>query len=85
MAKSDVRKHLIRLLREFRLVNKCWFCRYPRPVEVVYDNGSEFKLYFEHLLSTYGVERKPTSIKNPQANGILERTHQTFGNMLRNF
>ena len=66
-----------------RLVNKSWFCRYPRPVQVVYDNGSEFKLYFQNLLDTYGVEKKPTTIKNPQANGILERAHQTFGNMLR--
>ena len=66
-----------------RLVNKTWFCRYPRPVEVVYDNGSEFKLYFQHLLNEYGVRKKPTTIKNPQANGILERAHQTFGNMLR--
>ena len=46
-------------------------------------NGGEFKLYFHHLLKTYGVEKKPTTIKNPQANGILERAHQTFGNMLR--
>ena len=66
-----------------RLVNKLWFCRYPRPVEVVYDDGSEFKLYFQHLLEEYGVEKKPTTVKNPQANGILERAHQTFGNMLR--
>ena len=66
-----------------KLVNKTWFCRYPRPTEVVYDNGSEFKLYFRHLLQEYGVEEKPTTIKNPQANGILERAHQTFGNMLR--
>ena len=49
----------------------------------MYDNGSEFKLYFQHLLKEYGVEKKPTTIKNPQANGILERAHQTFGNMLR--
>ena len=66
-----------------RLVNKQWFCRYPRPVEVVFDNGSKFKLYFLHLLDSYGVTKKPTTVKNPQANGILERTHQTFGNMLR--
>ena len=35
------------------LVNKIWFSRYPRPVECVFDNGSEFKLYFIHLLETY--------------------------------
>ena len=31
----------------------------------------------------YGLVKKPTSIKNQQVNGILERTHQTFENMLR--
>ena len=69
--------------RILKLVNKTWFCRYPRPVDVVFDNGSEFKLYFLHLLDTYGVTKKLTTVKNPQANGILERVHQTLGNMLR--
>jgi hypothetical protein len=31
----------------------------------------------------YGIKRKPTSVKNPQANAILERIHGVFGNMLR--
>ena len=66
-----------------RLVNKTWFSRYPRPVDVVFDNGSEFKLYLLRLLDTFGVTKKPTTVKNPQANGILERVHQTLGNMLR--
>ena len=35
-----------------RLVNKTWFSRYPRPIEVVYDNGSKFILYFQRLLTT---------------------------------
>ena len=60
------------------LVNKCWFSRYPRCKYVIYDNGSEFKLHFEDLCDSYGLKlkRKPTSIKNPQANAILERVHQ---------
>ena len=45
------------------LVNKCWFSRYPRCKYVIYDNGSEFKLHFEDLCDSYGLERKPTSIK----------------------
>ena len=36
-----------------RLVNKLWFSRYPRCCNVIYDNGSEFKLYFEELLTSY--------------------------------
>ena len=42
------------------------------------DNRSKFKLHFETLCESYGLKRKPTSIKNPQANAILERVHQTI-------
>ena len=66
-----------------RLVNKSWLSRYPRPRHVVYDNGSEFKLHFQFLCQTYGITRKPTTVKNPAANAILERTHGVIGNMLR--
>ncbi len=31
----------------------------------------------------YGIKHKPTSVKNPQANAILERIHAVLGNMLR--
>jgi hypothetical protein len=48
----------------------------------MYNNGSEFKLHFCALCKTYGIKRKPTSIKNPQANAILERIHAVFTNML---
>ncbi len=50
---------------------------------MIYDNGSEFKLHFCDLCKTYGIKGKPTSIKNPQANAILERIHAVFTNMLR--
>jgi hypothetical protein len=65
------------------LVNKIWFSRYPRCQVIIYDNGSEFKLNFETLCDSYGIKRKPTSIKNPQANAILERMHQVIMTMLR--
>ena len=65
------------------LVNKTWFSRYPRCRNIVYDNGSEFKLHFEALCDSYGIKRKPTSVKNPQANAILERVHQVLMTMLR--
>ena len=66
-----------------QLVNKFWLSRYPRCQYLVYDNGSEFKLNFEYLCDSYGIKRKPTTIKNPQANAILERVHQVLGQMLR--
>ena len=63
--------------------NKSWLSRYPRPKQVVCDNGSEFKLHFTALLKQYSVNRKPTTAKNPQANAVLERIHEVFGNMMR--
>jgi hypothetical protein len=44
---------------------------------------SKFKLHFESLCNTFGIKRKPISVKNPQANAILERIHAILGNMLR--
>jgi hypothetical protein len=60
-----------------------WLSRYPRCCYIIYDKGSEFKLNFEYLYETYGIEHKPTTIKNPQANAILECSHQVLGQMLR--
>lgn len=31
----------------------------------------------------YGIKKKPIATRNPQANAILERIHQTIGNMIR--
>jgi hypothetical protein len=66
-----------------RLVNKIWLCRYPQCHYLLYDNGSEFKLNFETSCDSYGIKRKPTMIKNPQANAICERVHQVLGTMMR--
>jgi hypothetical protein len=60
-----------------------WLSRYPRCCYIIYNNGSEFKLSFEYLCETYGIKRKPTMVKNPQANAILECLHQVLGQMLR--
>ena len=65
------------------LFNKAWLSRYPRPKEVLCDNGSEFKLHLKELCEQYSVKRKPTTSKNPAANAILERIHGVFGDMMR--
>ncbi len=64
------------------LVNKTWLSRYPRCRYIIYDLSSEFKLNFEYLCETYGITRKPTMIKNPQENAILECLHQVLAQML---
>jgi hypothetical protein len=37
---------------------------------------------FANTLDSYGIKRVPTTIKNPAAN-MVERVHQTLGNLLR--
>ncbi len=65
------------------LVYKTWFSRYPHCRYKIYYNGSEFKLHFQSLCNTCGMKHKPTSVKNPHANAILEHIHAVLGNMLR--
>ena len=46
-----------------KLVNKTWFCRYPRCHHLIYNNGSEFKLHFEYLCESYGIKYKPIMVR----------------------
>ena len=69
--------------RVSQLFDNVWLSRYPRPRKVLYDNGSEFKKNFQPLLVDLAIKPTCTSIKNPQANAILERIHQVVGNMLK--
>ena len=62
-----------------------WLAQYPRPKEVGFDNGKEFKWLFKELCSNFGLKEKPTTEYNPQANAILERMHQVVGNCIRTF
>jgi hypothetical protein len=64
------------------LVNKTWFSCYPCCQYIIYDNRSKFKLHFEALIESFVIKRKPTSVKNPQRNAILEGVHQVITTML---
>jgi hypothetical protein len=60
-----------------------WLCRYPRPLQCIFDSGSEFfGAEFANTLDSYGIKHVPATIKNPAAN-MVERVHQTLGNLLR--
>ena len=68
------------------VLEMAWLSRYPWPTQITFDRGSEFKGEVIQLLSTdYGIKPKPISVRNPQANAIIERIHQTIGNMIRTF
>lgn len=62
----------------------CWLSRYPRPNRCVHDNGGEFIGWeFQVLLQQHGIQDVPTTSRNPQANAVCERMHQTVANVLR--
>ena len=61
-----------------------WLARYPWPKRCVHDNGMEFNGHeFQELLTLCSIKDVPTTSRNPQANAICERMHQTVGNVLR--
>lgn len=61
-----------------------WLSRYPKPLHCIHDQGGEFTGYaFQRLLQRMNIHSHPISVKNPQANSICERMHQTVGNSLR--
>ena len=66
-----------------KLFDEVWLSRYPCPHKVLFDNGSEFKKNFQPLLNDFVIKATCTSIKNPQANAILEQIHQVVGSMLK--
>ena len=37
------------------------------------------------LVHDYGIKRNPITVRNPQANAIVERIHQVIANMVRTF
>eukprot|EP00957_Ditylum_brightwellii_P166607 12682664-Ditylum_brightwellii.AAC.1 len=67
-------------------IEATWLTMYPYTTQVVLDRGTKFIAEFtEMLASDYGVKEKPITVRNSQANSIIERIHQTIGNMLRSF
>ena len=64
-----------------------WFSRYPWPTQITFDRGSEFigKDFQHMIINDYGIKGKPITMRNPQANAIVERVNQVIGNIMRTF
>ena len=61
-----------------------WLTRFPKPDEVILDRGKEFMGEVISLLrDEYGIQRRPITTRNPQANSIVERVHKTLHEMIR--
>ena len=66
------------------LLEQVWLTRYPWPEQVVLDRGREFMGEVITLLKDeYGIKRNPITTRNPQANSMVERAHQTIHNLIR--
>ena len=64
--------------------SNCWLARYPWPFRVVHDNGGEFIGWeFQDLLRRLGIISVLTTVKNPQSNAIVERSHHTIADIIR--
>lgn len=67
-------------------VEQVWLTRYPKPQVLNFDRGTEFMAEFAEMITNdYGIVRKGSTVRNPQSNAIIERVHQTIGNILRTF
>ena len=52
----------------------------------MFDRSTEFMAKFSKMCQNdYGLKRKPTTTRNPQSNAIIERMHQTIGNIIHTF
>ena len=59
-------------------VELAWITRCPISSKTIVYGGNEFLAEFN-----YSITVKPLISSNPQANSILERVHQTLGNIIR--
>ena len=68
------------------VIEQTWLTRYPWPTQIIVDRGKEFmKEFISMIKHDYNIKRKVITTRNPQVNSILERVHQTVGNILRTF
>jgi transposase InsO family protein len=55
--------------------------------QITFDRGSEFigQDFQQMIKEDYAIKAKPITVRNPQANAIVERVHQVLGNIIRTF
>ena len=59
-----------------------WLARYPKPIKVTTDNGTEFMDAMHSLLGKLNINHVTTATFNPTANGAAERLVGNLKNML---
>ena len=75
-----------RVISIANLVETTWMSRYPRPMEIMYDQGKQFigNEFRKPLIEMeYGITAKPSTSGNITSNKILEHIHQVLVNLVR--
>ena len=61
-----------------------WLSCYPRPSKVVCDKGPEFVGFeWDDLLAKAEIKKSFTTSRNPQSNGLIERSDQAISQVIR--
>ena len=64
-------------------VELAWLMCYALPNKVIVNRGNA--KFREMIINDFSITVKPITSRNPKANAILERVHQTISNILRAF
>ena len=68
------------------IVELAWLTRYPLPSKVIVECGNEILAEFNTMIqANYSITVKPIISRIPKTNSILERFHQTIGNIIHTF
>ena len=69
------------------IVEQQWLNRYPWPTQITFDRESKFigHDFKDMVQKEYGIKAKSITVRNPQANAILESIHQVIGNIIRTY
>ena len=71
-----------------KLVETMWLSKYPIPMEIMYDQGSEFigyKFRKYAIEREHGITDNQSLLGNLTSKTILERIHQVVGNIVQHF
>ena len=60
-----------------------WLARYPKPTNIVRYQGPEFSTDFSSMCNKNRIKHSTSTSINPQGNSLIERIHQTIGQVLR--
>ena len=70
------------------LVETVWLDEYTIPMDIMYDQGSEFIRhdFRKYLIEmVYWILSQPSTLTNPTFNTILERIHQVMGKPVQEY